>query len=327
MTEQILENVYRIRIGLPDSPLRVLNSYLLKGSPRNLLIDTGFRHPACRAEMCAALSALGVDMADTDILLTHLHADHSGLAPELAAPETRVYISRREIPWMSGESRRDIWARDTQRMLDAGFPPAEVYDERTFATSRAMASDPAFDRYLPIDEGDTFSCGGCTLRAVETPGHTPGHMCFWAEAQKTLFAGDHVLFDITPNITAWQGMDDALGSYLDSLRKIDAFDVRLALPGHREPGELHARVASLLAHHETRLAEALAVVRANPGATVYELASKMSWRVRCRSWDEFPANQKWFAVGECHSHLLHLAALGRIEPAPAGDGLLRWRAV
>ena len=326
MPELLLENIYRIRIALPNSPLRVLNSYLVKGSPRNLLIDTGFRHPDCKAAMQSELAALGVDMADTDILLTHLHADHSGLAPELATPETRVFISRREIPWMSGESRREIWNCDTRHMLSAGFPPEEVYDERTFATSRAMASDPGFDRYQPIDEGNVFSCGAYKLRAVKTPGHTPGHMCFWMDEQKTLFSGDHVLFDITPNITAWQGMDDALGAYLASLRKIDAYDVRLTLPGHREPGELHARVAELLAHHEKRLAECLAVVRANPGATVYELASKMSWRVRCRSWDEFPINQKWFAVGECHSHLLHLAALNKIESAPAGDGLFRYRA-
>ena len=325
MPEQLLENVYRIRIGLPNSPLRVLNSYLIKGNGRNLLIDTGFRHPDCKAAMLAELASLGVDMAETDILLTHLHADHSGLAPEIAAPETRVFISRREIPWMCGETRRAIWDLDTQRMLLAGFPPAEVYDERTFATSRAMASDPAFSRYLPIDEGNEFSCGGYTLRAVETPGHTPGHMCFWAEAQKTLFAGDHVLFDITPNITAWQGMDDALGSYLNSLRKIDALDVRLALPGHREPGDLHARVAALLAHHEKRLAECYGVVVKNPDATVYELASKMSWKVRCSSWEEFPINQKWFAVGECHSHLLHLEALGKIERESGGE-LFRYRA-
>lgn len=326
MPEQVLENVYRIRIGLPNSPLKVLNSYFIKGAPRNLLIDTGFRHLDCKAEMRSALRELGADMADTDILLTHLHADHSGLASEIATPETRLFISRREIPWMSGDTRRAIWDGDTRRMLASGFPPEEAYDERTFATSRAMASDPTFSRYLPIDEGDTFSCGGYTLRAVCTPGHTPGHMCFWMEEQKTLFAGDHVLFDITPNITVWHGLDDALGAYLESLRKIDAYDARLVLPGHREPGDLHERVKTLIAHHENRLDECFAVVCQNPGATAYELASKMTWKVRCSSWNEFPINQKWFAVGECHSHLRHLEALGKVKAESDGE-LFRYRAV
>lgn len=326
MPEQVLENVYRIRIGLPNSPLKVLNSYFLKGAPRNLLIDTGFRHPDCKAAMLSALRELDADMADTDILLTHLHADHSGLASEIAKPETRLFISRREIPWMSGDTRRAIWDGDTRRMLASGFPPEEAYDERTFATSRAMASDPTFSRYLPIDEGDTFSCGGYTLRAVCTPGHTPGHMCFWMEEQKTLFAGDHMLFDITPNITVWHGLDDALGAYLDSLRKIDACDARLVLPGHREPGNLHERVKTLIAHHENRLDECFTVVCQNPGATVYELASKMTWKVRCSSWDEFPINQKWFAVGECHSHLRHLEALGKVRAESDGE-LFHYRAV
>lgn len=319
MPEQVLENVYRIRIELPKSPLRVLNSYFIKGKPRNLLIDTGFRHPDCKAAMLSALRDLGADMADTDILLTHLHADHSGLAPEIAKPETRVFLSRREIPWMVGDTRRTIWDGDTRRMIASGFPPEEAYDERTFATSRAMASDPAFSRYLPIDETDLFPCGGYTLRAVCTPGHTPGHMCFWMEEQKTLFSGDHVLFDITPNITVWQGLDDALGAYLESLRKIDAYDARLVLPGHRETGNLHERVKTLLAHHENRLDECFAVVCRNPGATVYQLASKMTWRVRCPSWNEFPINQKWFAVGECHSHLRHLKALGKVRAEPDGE--------
>lgn len=326
MPEQVLENVYRIRIELPNSPLKVLNSYFLKGTPKNLLIDTGFRHPDCKAAMRSALRELGADMADTDILLTHLHADHSGLASEIATPETRIFISRREIPWMSGDTRRAIWDSDTRRMLASGFPPEEAYDERTFATSRAMASDPTFSRYLPIDEGDTFSCGGYTLRAVCTPGHTPGHMCFWMEEQKTLFAGDHVLFDITPNITVWHGLDDALGAYLESLRKIDAYDARLVLPGHREPGDLHERVKTLIAHHENRLDECFAVVCQNPGATAYELASRMTWKIRCNSWNEFPINQKWFAVGECHSHLRHLEALGKVKAEPDGE-LFHYRAV
>lgn len=318
MPEEIMNRLYHMQINLPNSPLRILNSYVIKGEERNLLIDTGFNHPECKETVLNELKEIGVDMADTDILLTHLHADHTGLAPELVVPGTRVFLTRQEIPWMRGESRRKLWEKDNIRMLRSGFAPETIENRKTFSSSRGMASNPDFNEYLPIDEGDEFSCGDYTLKAVLTPGHTPAHMCFWVEKQKTMFTGDHVLFDITPNITLWQNVDDSLGDYLASLKKIDKYDVQLALPGHRGTGNFHQRIADLLEHHEKRLEECYNVVLNNPDLSVYDIAGKMTWRIRCSSWEEFPANQKWFAVGECQSHLRHLARRGRVQENSGG---------
>ncbi len=118
-----------------------------------------------------------------------------------------------------------------------------------------------------------------------------------------MFTGDHVLFDITPYITSWVGVENSLGDYMNSLRAIRSYDVKLALPGHRATGDFHARIDALLRHHAARLAECMDVVRARPGLTVYEIASFMTWKIRAVSWETFPDNQKWFAVGECMSHL------------------------
>ncbi len=326
MPEEIMANLYRMQIRLPNSPLKVLNSYVIKGEGRNILIDTGFNHPECKESILSQLGELGIDLADTDIILTHLHADHTGLAPEIYRPGTRIFLTRKEIPWMLRESRRELWGRDNRRMLRSGFTHETIGDEKSFSTSRSMASDPDFDKYLPIDEGNEFSCGGYTLKAVLTPGHTPAHMCFWMEKQKTMFTGDHVLFDISPNITLWQNVDDSLGDYLESLKNIGKYDVKLALPGHRETGNFHARIAELLQHHEKRLEESYEVVLNNPGLTVYDIAGKMTWRIRCTSWEDFPASQKWFAVGECHSHLRHLERRGRVEAYDDGE-LIRYRAI
>ena len=128
-----------------------------------------------------------------------------------------------------------------------------------------------------------------------------------------MFLGDHVLFDITPNITAWPRMPDALGSYLRSLEKIRAYDVKLALPGHRRGGDMHLRIDQLLEHHKRRLEEAFSAVKNHPGQPAYFLAGKMTWKIRASSWDTFPVAQKWFAVGECMSHLDHLMVQGRIR--------------
>ena len=141
-----------------------------------------------------------------------------------------------------------------------------------------------------------------------------------------MFTGDHVLFDISPNITLWNNVEDSLGDYLKSLKYIDEYDVRLALPSHREIGDFHERIAHLLDHHEMRLEECYNVVLNNPDLSVYDIAGKMSWKIRCNSWEDFPINQKWFAVGECHSHLRHLEKLGKVK-ANGEEQIVRFRAV
>ena len=93
---EVLPEVFRIPVPLEGNPLKELNSYLFRGSretkQRNLLVDTGFRTEGCKKALLKGLGQLGVSMEDTDILLTHLHADHSGNAPELIRPGGRVYI-------------------------------------------------------------------------------------------------------------------------------------------------------------------------------------------------------------------------------------------
>ena len=312
MPEEVYRNIYRIPVPLPGNPMRILNSYVIKGGERSLIIDTGFKRAECREALIDGLRELKINIEQTDILLTHLHSDHTGLAPELAMPGCKVYLSRREIPWMFGESRRELWEKDNEILVSSGFPMETLRESLAHAPSRDMSADPSFEDYTPVDEGDILSYGGYQLQAVAAPGHTPMHMCFWIESEKVMFTGDHVLFDITPNITLWNGVEDSLGDYLASLKKIDSFDVSLALPGHRETGDFHARIAALLCHHEKRLEECLAIVKENPGGTVLDIAGKMSWHIRCSSWEDFPIGQKWFAVGECHSHLRHLEKLGKV---------------
>ena len=91
MAEQLAGNLWKLRIPLVGNPLKTLNSYLLLGE-RNLLIDTGFRQEPCREAMERQLAEIGVDRDRMDIFCTHLHSDHTGLAPELIRPGCRIYI-------------------------------------------------------------------------------------------------------------------------------------------------------------------------------------------------------------------------------------------
>ncbi len=66
MTEMMLPNLYRIEIPLPKNPLKALNSYLIKGDGRFLIIDTGMNREECQEAMFTALEELKVDLKKTD---------------------------------------------------------------------------------------------------------------------------------------------------------------------------------------------------------------------------------------------------------------------
>ena len=219
MPEEVYRNIYRIPIPLPKNPLKLLNCYVIKGEERSLIIDTGFKRPECRETLIDGLRELHINLEQTDILLTHLHSDHSGLAPELAMPDCKVYLSRAEIPWMFGETRSELWRQDNEKLVRSGFPMEVLRESLKHEPSRDMSADPSFSDYTPVDDGDVLRYGGYELKAVATPGHTPVHMCFYIEKEKIMFTGDNVLFDITPNITLWNEVEDSLGDYLESLKK------------------------------------------------------------------------------------------------------------
>ena len=90
MPEKIRHDLYRIEIPLPNSPLKALNAYLIKGAKRCLLIDTGMNREECLKPMLSSLRSLHVDLKKTDFFITHLHADHSGLVGKLATGTSRV---------------------------------------------------------------------------------------------------------------------------------------------------------------------------------------------------------------------------------------------
>ena len=188
-----------------------------------------------------------------------------------------------------------------------------LIDEMVEATpSRTKGSAFDFKGYTLLDGGEILEVGDYRLKAIDTPGHTPGQMCFEIEGTGAMILGDHVLFDITPNITDWPDVADSLGDYLDSLDKINQYDVVIPLPGHRKPGDFHERIASLMAHHERRLDDCCKVIHDLGHARLYDITGQMRWKIRAASWDTFPPAQRWFALGECLSHIDYLLKRGRI---------------
>lgn len=314
MAERIETDLWRLDIPLVGNPLKNLNSYLIAGE-RNLLIDTGFRQVPCREAMIRQLQEIGVDLDRTDILLTHRHSDHAGLAPELVRPGCRIYISQVDLPGLEDAMSEDRWRALYQDYQRNGFPPEEttfLWHSNPAQNAGAAHWDPSL--YTPLADGAELIYGCHHLRCMLTPGHTPGHLCLYEPERRWLFCGDHVLFHITPNICRWGGVPDSLGDYLESLEWVKTLPVARLLPAHRvETGDLSARVEELRQHHFRRLAEVLEILRREPGLTAYQIAGRMRWSIRCRAWADFPVTQKFFAVGEALAHLDYLEVRGQVE--------------
>src|SRR4030095_6023657 len=127
-----------------------------------------------------------------------------------------------------------------------------------------------------LDGGEEITCGKFAFRVIWTPGHSAGHICLYDQRKKVLLSGDPVL----PHITRSVGMhvqtpSNPLAYYLDSLRLIGKLEAELVLPGHGEPfNGLPERTAELLAHHQRRLDEILAMLARVAGSprTGYEIA-------------------------------------------------------
>jgi glyoxylase-like metal-dependent hydrolase (beta-lactamase superfamily II) len=144
--------------------LGFVNAFLVREDDGLTLVDTtlGGNAPA----IVAAAEAAGAPIVR--IALTHAHGDHIGSLDALhaALPEAEVIVGAREYR-LTEEDRR----------LEPGEPKAKV-----------RGSWPAFETppTRTVSEGDTVG----SLRVVFAPGHTPGHVAYLDERDRTLIAGD-----------------------------------------------------------------------------------------------------------------------------------------
>lgn len=318
MIEPVRDNLWRIEVPLPENPLRSINSYLIQGPERNLMIDTGLDRKECLEAILAGLDEVGADLERTDFFVTHMHADHSALVPKLARNGSRVYFNRPDAEVFEGINP---WETILAYAGRNGFPEDKL--------RAALQNHPGYKhgvRKIPdftfLEDGDPLEAGEYRFRCVQTPGHTKGHTCLYEPEKKIFVSGDHILIDITPNIQCWREGMNPLGEYLASLDKVRELEVEIVLPGHRRLfPNLRERVDELKGHHEKRAEEALAILSAG-SQHAYQVASGMTWDLDCASWDLFPVAQKWFATGEAIAHLRYLEEKGEVFSEVDGNTVM-----
>jgi glyoxylase-like metal-dependent hydrolase (beta-lactamase superfamily II) len=319
----VAPGVHRIPLPLPGDALRAVNVYLIEDGDTLVLIDSGWALASAQDQLDSMLGGLGYGIADVGrFLMTHVHRDHYTQAVRLRREfGTRLGLGIGERPslelWVSGRELR--LAPQLRRLRGCGA--TRLADQLEETASRRQYSELTWE--LPDEwlvPGD-IALGTRTLEAIPTPGHTRGHLCFRDAAGGLLFAGDHVLPQITPSI----GFEPALAilplaDYLQSLRLVRELPDALLLPAHGPAAaSVHARVDELLAHHATRLDAAERAVSAG-SATAFEAAKVLTWTRRERAFDDLDPFSQMLAVLETAAHLDLLLMQGRLR-ATVSDGI------
>lgn len=183
--------------------------YLLNGSERSLLIDTGLG-------ICNIYDEVK-RLTDRPItaIATHIHWDHIGghrYFPDFYAHEA-------ELDWLNGKF--PLSADTIREMVIDRCDLPDGFDVNAYEMFQGTPAQL-------VDDGDIIDLGGRKIEVLHTPGHAPGHLCFWEKERGYLFTGDLVYKDIL--FAYYPSTDPA--AYLASLEKLAELPVKKVFPGH-----------------------------------------------------------------------------------------------
>jgi len=309
--EKVRPGLWSVPVPIPNNPLRYVLVYVFETPRGPYLVDAGWNTDDAFETLRAGLKVAGFDLAEVrGVLVTHIHPDHYGLAGRVREasgawvglhPADAALIPERY-------DRPEELVQKMEALLRSDGAPEEEIRSLSGASMPVRSWVSAVAPDLLVEDGDRLDLPGWELTALWTPGHSPGHLCFWEAREKLLLAGDHVLPRITPNISFHpQAGSDPLGDFLRSLKRVASFEVEEVLPAHEHRFEdLGSRVRQLEEHHRARFAEILAAIEQG-STTTWEIAAKMTWS---RPWEQIVGWMRRAATGETRAHLRYLANLG-----------------
>lgn len=183
--------------------------YLLNGTKRSLLIDTGLG-------ICN-ISDEVKKLTDKPVtaVATHIHWDHIG--GHKYFPD--FYAHSEELNWLNGEFPLTIETIREMVVDRCDLPTG--YDVNTYEFFQGTPTKV-------LTDNNVIDIGGRSIQVLHTPGHSPGHMCFWEKERGYLFTGDLVYKDTL--LAYYPSTDPVL--YLNSLERIAKLPVKRVFPAH-----------------------------------------------------------------------------------------------
>jgi len=157
---------------------------LWEGREGITLVDAGY--PGQLPDIERALTGLGLKLKDVRrIFLTHQDLDHIGSAEAVqAATGAEVYAHAADKPYIEGEKR--LVKMDPARWEDR----LKAMPEKLRHRARLMMSAPPTVKVLRVLQGGEMLPFHGGVDVIATPGHTPGHVCYFVKSLGLLLSGD-----------------------------------------------------------------------------------------------------------------------------------------
>ncbi len=308
LVSPVAPDIYQVRIPIPF-PLRNVQCYMVREADGWTMIDTGLNHATSLEGWEHAFGVLQTGPRDIrQILLTHAHPDHYGLAGHFqnlsGAP---VYALDKEIEIIPIEWPEESAAIPTlEHFFRQHGAPHEALERVALRSRQVLHMVHPQPVLSALHEGEEIMIGGQNYRVVWVRGHADGQAIFHRISDGLMFIGDQVLMKITPNIALWPGLDpNPLNSYLASLDKVRGLHSPLALPGHRALiQDLPGRIDEIKHHHGLRLHDCWQA--AGSGCTGYAVCRVIFPHLQT-------VDDTRLGMVEALSHLEYLAFEGRLE--------------
>lgn len=320
---EVADGVFWLRMPLPMQ-LDHINLWLLRDSDGWVIVDTGMYDPGCQQTWENLFESFLSPEAVRRIVVTHFHPDHLGLASWLQEKcDCEVFISEPEYATYHHVRTRDYdsYAERAEHMLhELGIDAvARKISIKAFGqVNKSKTLDAAHCQFLA--DGAELEIGGRRWRAVSGSGHSPLHLCWYAEESGLLLSGDQALPRISSNVSVFADSVDQnpLQAWLASCEKLQreiATDT-LVLPAHQEPFVgIFERMQQLIDGHEKDLVT-LRGALAEPHSTV-----EASHALFPQKLDTFG---RLMAVGETLAHINYLLAHSEIDSSLDAEGIRRY---
>ncbi|MFJ4828676.1 MBL fold metallo-hydrolase [Streptomyces sp. NPDC088747] len=318
---QVRPGLWSVELPLPMAP-HVVIVYVLETEAGPYLIDAGWDTNESLHALRARLARIGTRVEDIrGVLVTHAHLDHYGLAPRIREI-SGAWVSLHSLDAAELTSyRRDPADRLVDVLRAAGAPDAAIS-----AAAAGRGRSPGHTGVgagpdVLMEDGDRPKVPGWDLTALWTPGHTPGHLCFWSPRYEVLLVGDHVLPRTVVAVHEPHGpRDDPLGAYLTSLDRLEALAPGEILPAHEYRfTDLSGRLTEVRGRHRALVASALRILGDGP-ATAWQVAERLARRGTLEGLSGFPLHA---VVTRALMLLGRLRHLGLAEEVPGSPP--HWR--
>jgi glyoxylase-like metal-dependent hydrolase (beta-lactamase superfamily II) len=303
-----------------------INIWALEDGDGWTIVDTGMRYPQTADVWAALLDGRLERRPIKQVIVTHMHPDHIGMAGWLTRRfSCRLRITRLEyltVRMLVADSGREAPADAIAFYRAAGWDEAQLEGYRARFGSFGGSIYALPDSYRRIADDDEILIGNHKWRVIVGTGHSPEHACLYCEELGIFISGDQVLPQITSNVSIYptEPEADPLGEWINSLDKLKRKIPQgaLVLPSHNDCFRgLHERLTYLQAHHvesldrlRDALSQSIRVVDAFKALFRRQIDGNVQYSL---------------ATGESLAHLNYLIHRGEVALTPGANGVNWYR--